>query len=428
MRNIILTIMMMAATVAYPQTDSLQTYIMAAINNNPEVMAKWYAYQAALQGVCPAGTLGDPEVSVNFYTKPMTQVNGKQVASISLMQMFPWFGTMKAAMNEKMWQAETVYQRYREGGVNLAYQVENQWFAMIALKEKMKTIDKQRALLKNIERIALYKFKSPSTMKGGNMSDQLRLQAEEARLDEQIASVESQLQLMRQQFNLLLHRDTASSLSIPDTIIVREMPAVSWDEIEKNSPSLTRIKAEGESYIAQSEKARRMGMPMIGLGVQYMLNSKRDALSDGAMESMNGNDMWMGMVKVTLPIYRRKIKAQRSAASLMKQSADESYSREVDVLRSQYLWIEQRAADVQRKIALYDREMDILDHTLLMMKSEYTAGTTSLTDIIQTQREHINYAFSKFEAQATYNTIVAEYEKLASVNDHGNRQQQLKKD
>ena len=112
----------------------------------------------------------------------------------------------------------------------------------------------------------------------------------------------------------------------------------------------------------------------------------------------------------------------------MKQSADESYSREVDVLRSQYLWIEQRAADVQRKIALYDREMDILDHTLLMMKSEYTAGTTSLTDIIQTQREHINYAFSKFEAQATYNTIVAEYEKLASVNDHGNRQQQLKKD
>lgn len=417
----------MATTTAYPQTDSLQTYIRAAINNNPEVMAKWRSYQAALQNVCPAGTLNDPELSINFYPTPMTQVNGKQVASISLMQMFPWFGTMKAAMNEKMWQAKTVYQRYREGGVALAYQVESQWFAMIALKEKKKVIVKQRDLLKNIEEIALYKFKSPTTMKGGKMSDQLRLEAEEARLDEQIANVESQYRLMQQQFNLLLHRDASSALSVPDTIIVHEMPILSWDQIEKSSPSLTRIKAEGESYIAQGEKARRMGMPMIGLGVQYMINSKRDVLSDGAMESMNGNDMWMGMFKITLPIYRRKIKAQRNAAALMKQAADFNYSREVDVLRSQYLSIEQRAEDMKRKIVLYEREMSILDHTLTMMKSEYTNGSTSLTDIIQTQREHINYAFNKFEAQAAYNTIVAEYEKLASMNDYSNREQQVKK-
>src|SRR5574344_2183268 len=122
---------------------------------------------------------------------------------------------------------------------------------MIALKEKKKVIVKQRDLLKNIEEIALYKFKSPTTMKGGKMSDQLRLEAEEARLDEQIANVESQYRLMQQQFNLLLHRDASSALSVPDTIIVHEMPILSWDQIEKSSPSLTRIKAESESYIAQ---------------------------------------------------------------------------------------------------------------------------------------------------------------------------------
>ena len=57
--------------------DSLKTYIQAALRENPEVRARWHAYEAAVEAVCPAGTLGDPELSVNFYPKPMTQVNGK---------------------------------------------------------------------------------------------------------------------------------------------------------------------------------------------------------------------------------------------------------------------------------------------------------------------------------------------------------------
>ena len=121
---------------AHAQTDSLQTYIKAALMENPEVMARWHAYEAAMEAVCPAGTLGDPELSLNFYPKPMTQVNGRQVLSVSLMQMFPWFGAMKAAKNEKAWQAETMWQRYREGSIQLAYNVEQQWYKMLVTREK----------------------------------------------------------------------------------------------------------------------------------------------------------------------------------------------------------------------------------------------------------------------------------------------------
>ncbi len=121
------------------------------------------------------------------------------------------------------------------------------------------------------------------------------------------------------------------------------------------------------------------------------------------------------MIKVTLPIYRHKIKAQRRAAELMKMNADESYLRKVDVLRSQLLGISQRAADVQRKIRLYQQDMNILANTLELMKGEYATGTTTLSDILQTEREQLNYAFSHAEARAQYNMIVAEFEKLASV-------------
>ena len=89
MRKYVIIIALLTAAACHAQ-DSLQTYIQAALRENPEVMAKWHAYEAAIEAVCPAGTLGDPELSLNIYPKPMTQVNGRQVMSVSLMQMFPW--------------------------------------------------------------------------------------------------------------------------------------------------------------------------------------------------------------------------------------------------------------------------------------------------------------------------------------------------
>lgn len=394
--------------------DSLKTYMMAALRENPEVKARWHAYEAAMEAVCPAGTLGDPELSINFYPKPMTQVNGKQVLSVSLMQMFPWFGAMKAAKHEKAWQAESVWQRYREGGIQLAYEVEQQWYQMLVTREKLASTRQHLQLFNDINELSLYKYKnSTNGMRGTRMSDQYRLKAEQLKLEEQIESLESKLQLQREQFNLLLHRASDSPIVLPDSIVLSEMPVIEWGEIERTHPELLSLKAQGEQYVAQEDKARRMGLPMVGLGVQYMLNQKRD--DPTVMPDMDGMDMWMGMIKVTLPIYRHKIKAQRRAAGLMKQNADESYLRKVDVLRSQLLGISQRAADVQRKIRLYQQDMDILTNTLELMKGEYAAGTVTLSDILQTEREQLNYAFSHAEARAQYNMIVAEFEKIASV-------------
>lgn len=394
--------------------DSLKTYMMAALRENPEVKARWHAYEAAMEAVCPAGTLGDPELSINFYPKPMTQVNGKQVLSVSLMQMFPWFGAMKAAKHEKAWQAESVWQRYREGGIQLAYEVEQQWYQMLVTREKLASTRQHLQLFNDINELSLYKYKnSTNGMRGTRMSDQYRLKAEQLKLEEQIESLESKLQLQREQFNLLLHRASDSPIVLPDSIVLSEMPVIEWGEIERSHPELLSLKAQGEQYVAQEDKARRMGLPMVGLGVQYMLNQKRD--DPTVMPDMDGMDMWMGMIKVTLPIYRHKIKAQRRAAELMKQNADESYLRKVDVLRSQLLGISQRAADVQRKIRLYQQDMDILTNTLELMKGEYAAGTVTLSDILQTEREQLNYAFSHAEARAQYNMIVAEFEKIASV-------------
>ncbi len=53
-----------------------------------------------------------------------------------------------------------------------------------------------------------------------------------------------------------------------------------------------------------------MGYPMIGLGVNYSVINKNEM----STSAMNGKDMIMPMVTVTLPIYRKKYKAMQTEA------------------------------------------------------------------------------------------------------------------
>ncbi|MDR1610765.1 MAG: transporter, partial [Candidatus Symbiothrix sp.] len=101
MKKITTTILLLQISLAaFTQTDSLPGYLQIAAENNPGVKADFLVYQAALQKVPQAGALQDPQLDFGFFLQPMEIIDGKQVADIKLMQMFPWFGTRKAARTE----------------------------------------------------------------------------------------------------------------------------------------------------------------------------------------------------------------------------------------------------------------------------------------------------------------------------------------
>lgn len=416
--SLVLMMAFPAALRSQTPADSLVTYIEAAIRNNPAVMGEYLNYRAQVEAACGEGQLSDPELSVNAYPSPMHHVNVKQLATVTVMQMFPWFGTLRAGREMMEHKAEAAYQKFREDGIALVFDMQRQWYTILATQEKVRSMRDKLKLLKDIREVALYQYKSPAMAKSARMSDQLRLQSEEVAIDEQIASLEDRMALLRRQFNLTMHRDPEAPLVIPDSISLREMPVIAWDEVEHSNPMLNRLLANGRYFSAQEAKAKGMGKPMVGVGVQYMWNGSVD---HAMMADMNGDDMLMPMVKVTLPIYRKKTDAARRAAVLNRQATVYDYERQQDALRARYLSIMQRADDQQRKLRLYDEQVAILDNTLRLMQTEYAAGTTTLTDILATMRRQIDYTLQTAEAKAEYNTIVAEYEQLASRYDYAQR-------
>ena len=385
--------------------DSLAVYIAEAIRNNPAQKSEYQAYQAQMANAQGAGVLNDPQLSVGLFPQAMHHVNGKQLATITIMQMFPWFGTLKAGREQMEYKAQEAYQKFREKSLSTAFNVEKQWYSILATQEKVKAVKQKRALLNDIKKVAIYLYKNYTAGRDTKMSDQLRLDAEEERLKEQTESLETQLTLQKQQFNITLHRQPNAALSLPDSIPLRQMPTFNWTEIERNNPKLAQYSAIQKAFKSQEEQTRAKGMPMIGVGLQYMLNGKVDM---PMMPNMNGKDMVMPMVSVTIPIYRKKITSAIHSAQLMERSAAYNYQSQLDALQSTYLSIEQRADDIKRKLKLYESEVSLLNRTLELMQKEYATGATSLTDILQTTRESIDYDLLKAEANAQYNTITAE--------------------
>ena len=385
--------------------DSLAVYIAEAIRNNPGLRSEYQAYQAQMANAQGAGVLSDPQLSVGLFPQAMHHVNGKQLATITIMQMFPWFGTLKAGREQMEYKAQEAYQKFREKSLSTAFNVEKQWYSILATQEKVKAVKQKRALLNDIKKVAIYLYKNYTAGRDTKMSDQLRLDAEEERLKEQTESLETQLTLQKQQFNITLHRQPNAALSLPDSITLRQMPTFNWTEIERNNPKLAQYSAMQKAFKSQEEQARAKGMPMIGVGLQYMRNGKVDM---PMMPNMNGKDMVMPMVSVTIPIYRKKITSAIHSAQLMERSAAYNYQSQLDALQSTYLSIEQRADDIKRKLKLYESEVSLLNRTLELMQKEYATGAASLTDILQTTRESIDYDLLKAEANAQYNTITAE--------------------
>ena len=385
--------------------DSLAVYIAEAIRNNPSLKSEYQAYQAQMANAKGAGVLSDPQLSVGVFPQAMHHVNGKQLATITIMQMFPWFGTLKAGREQMEYKAQEAFQKFREKSLSTAFDVEKQWYSILATQEKVKAVKRKRALLNDIKKVAIYLYKNYTSGLGTKMSDQLRLDAEEERLKEQTESLETQLTLQKQQFNITLHRRPNVALSLPDSIPLRQMPTFNWTEIERNNPKLAQYSAIQKAFKSQEKQARAKGMPMIGVGLQYMVNGKVDM---PMMPNMNGKDMMMPMVSVTIPVYRKKITSAIHSAQLMERSTAYNYQSQLDALQSTYLSIEQRADDVKRKLKLYESEVSLLNRTLELMQKEYATGAASLTDILQTTRESIDYDLLKAEANAQYNTIAAE--------------------
>jgi len=171
---------------------------------------------------------------------------------------------------------------------------------------------------------------------------------------------------------------------------------------------LGMLKYEQESLNAREKMVSRMGYPMVGVGVDYSLINKNPM----STSSMNGKDMIMPMVKVTLPIYRKKYKAMKTEASLLRSATAHGYQATANSLQTDYYQALQLYQDADRRMKLYESQSQLARQSLNILIKSFSASGASLTDILQIRRQLLDYELKNVEAVANYNTAIAWLKRL----------------
>jgi outer membrane protein TolC len=161
----------------------------------------------------------------------------------------------------------------------------------------------------------------------------------------------------------------------------------------------------------------RMGYPMVGLGVNYSLINK----SAMSTSTMNGKDMIMPMVAVTLPIYRKKYKAMQNEVDLLKSATIQNYTATSNSLQTEYYQAVQLYQDAQRRTKLYENQSQLANRSLEIMIKSFSTSGSGLTDILRISQQLLDYEFKEVEAVVDYNTSIAWLKRLGNFGISGNK-------
>lgn len=405
-------------------TDSLNHYLEVAARNNPSLNAEFLTYKASLERIPQAGAWSDPQLDIGFYPQPMDIIGGKQLANFSIMQMLPWFGTKNAAETEAEHMAKMAFEQIRETRDNLFVDVYSQWYKLSSLKHQLNNNRENLKLLSQLEELARRKMSiatgtSNDMNSSSGLSNVLRVQLEAAEIENNIESITSEIEAEKAIFNALLNRPANIEVVIPDSITKVDFQLTEMDaiyEIENNNPMLGMITEEELAYRAKSEMDKKMSYPMVGVGLQYMLMGKSSSPinTQGMHSDMNGMDMVMPMVSISLPLFRNKYKAQQRESKFMWESSQEKYNNTLNILRSDLFKLKHELDDAERKIRLYEKQKNLAQTAYQLILQEFVTAKSDLTNIIDVQRQLLDYKVREAEAIADYNTKVAEINSLSS--------------
>ncbi len=459
--------------------DSLSVYLETAAKNNPQLKAQFLEYSAALEKVPQAGSLPDPQATFGFFTRPMELMGGDQAGNVELMQMFPWFGTLKTAKDEASLMARAKFEAFNAGKAELFYQVKASWYRLMRYDREIDLIRENIELLESLEKLALMKFQSPGTgnagpaMQGGSMEEQfgsmngstgkmngsagrmgsgmnnmanqgasntrsqgntssamqegmgspqsgmanvLRVRMEILEQQNRLALLTDQRRTEEAGFNALLNRAAGTPVQTADSLMMAPLPANKLaiaDSILRNNPMLTMLENETASYAAMEEKAKKMGLPMLGVGLNYMLIQKREE----NMSMMNGKDMVMPMVAVSIPIYRKKYRSMQNEARLMQQAGSQRSADLKNNLLVEYRRFVQDLDDAKRRVTLYREQEELARKTTDLLISGFATTGNDYEEVIRMQLKVLDYGFKHIEAITDYNTSVAMAEKLMNALD-----------
>lgn len=401
----ILITLLLVSSLSLAQTP--EHYFKIAAENNPGLKAVYNEYEAALQKVPQANALADPVFSFGYFISPVETRLGPQQAKFSLVQMFPWFGTLKAEGNAAALMAEAKFQRFIDARNRLFFRVAAAYYSVYELKDLIRIEQENIELLESYKTIAGQNVKTAT----GNMVDVLRvdIMLNDAQTNLEILS--QKVKPLRTVFNSLLNRDADEYVVLGSDLKTKAL----WDNYRKDSliavnPELKAIDLKIQAGKASELIAQKKSMPRLGVGLDYVVVGER---SDLSMPD-NGKDVVMPMISVSVPVFRKKFKASVKEAQLIQESYENRKKELANSLISDYEMVWFEVQKQQKLLSLYEQQIKTTEQSLNLLLVSYENSGREFEEVLSMQQQLLKYRKMNSTALTQLYTALAKINYLTS--------------
>ena len=364
-------------------SQSLEDLQHLAAENNLELKAQFKRFEAQLEDITQAKSWQDPNLSFGYFISPIETRVGPQIARFSLTQKLPWFGTYKAKGNIAAFRAEAEFEKFQDQKLKLFLNVAQKYYDLLALRYITELETKQLDILENLKVIVESNYKNNKA----RLVDILRVDLE---MDKQLSTIQvlkDQGQVFVTQLNQLMDRQLNTPVQILNPKqILEQNESIEIDSMVRNHPRLEAIRKLKASNEAESELAKKEAMPQFGLGLDYAIIQDRNVQNAEA-----GQDAIMPMLSVSLPIFGKKNKSRKKAASLQGESIEFQLENEESRLETEIQVALYKQDELFSLLSLYDKQLLSLKDILQLSETALANASMGIEEVLRLQEERLLY-------------------------------------
>lgn len=395
---------------AYAQGDkesSLQVLIDEAKTNNPRIQEAFHKWKAAEYKTKSVKSLDDPIVGYGYFGEEVQTRVGPQEMKYSASQKVPFPGKrhLKGKIQSK---ATTELEKEYEAVENeIIKEVKFVYFDLYWIDRSVEINEEEKSILEKIENVAQRKYESNLS----SQQDVVKVSIELSRIIEKLFMLRQNRKSLNVRLNRLLNREILEDIII-STKIENQDFNFSLEEIlakaDESRQELLKAQLSVERAEYEKSLAKMSYLPDFTLGAEYI------EIGSGTTSSANdGQDAWVGMVSVNVPIWFGKVRAQIKEKESLLAAAKE---KQGDVKNM----VSFEVQDLYLKIKTYQDTILLYETALLpqaqqafdISQTGFETGVISFLDWLDTERTFLQTRLAYYKAVTDYYKSVAYLERV----------------
>ena len=372
--------------------QELDRYLEIAAENNPGLRAKFNEYLAALERAPQLGALPDPQLAFGYFISPVETRVGPQQFRFSASQMFPWFGTLDARENIAIQDAKAKYEVFLESKSNLGHEVRSSYYNLYFNQRAMEITKENLEILSSFQDLANIKVRT------GKVSavDAYRIEMEMADLENQLALLVDNQDVLEVMFINLLNTDKELDIILPDVLWTTDIDLTkeqALDSIRSRNHQLLSISLENQALDYRKELAEKAGKPDFSLGLDYII------VGTGENNLAGTDAMLFPRIGLSIPLYRNKYRAMVNEVVFLKEAKLSEEAEQLNFLETilERNWKDYKDAD--RRIRLYQSQRDLASKAVKLLETDYAGGNKGFEEVLRMERKLLIYGLELEKAR-----------------------------